>query len=137
MVYTSGQDSYRTLRRDDEQSGQESFLLGRTYDVLRLTLKEFLCDRDVSDFGRELSHYLEHHEANLALDFRKVDFFGVGALGKLIFADKRLKQRGRKSLRIKGMKPETAEVIYITGLNRIFDIDEETKTRYQEHQGDF
>jgi anti-anti-sigma regulatory factor len=125
--------SYRTLRLNPESSIEESAILGVPYNVLRLTLEKYICDVDVDDFGRELSDYYDNCSTNLALDFRNVRFLNCGALGKMIYLDRKLTESGRKPLRLKKLVPEIFEVFDITKLDKRFDIDKGSRQEYQEY----
>jgi stage II sporulation protein AA (anti-sigma F factor antagonist) len=60
--------------------------------------------------------------ASVVLDLAKVEFVPSLALGILVAANKRLQQDGRRLILV-GVRPEVLEIIKLTGLLRVFDVN--------------
>ena len=67
----------------------------------------------------------ETNRKYLALDFANIDFLAGTGLGQLVCLNTKVKTDGRQ-LVICNVNPQILEVLAVTGLTRVFDIDSVT-----------
>jgi anti-sigma B factor antagonist len=90
--------------------------------VVEFTNSRILDEGNITDIGRTLNVLIdERANPKLLLDFHTVDHLSSAALGMLINANNRIRQKNGQ-LRLAGIKPQIMEVFEITKLNRLFRI---------------
>ncbi len=90
--------------------------------VVEFTNSRILDEGNITDIGRALNVLIdERSNPKLLLDFRTVDHLSSAALGMLINANNRIRQKNGQ-LRLANIKPQIMEVFEITKLNRLFRI---------------
>jgi anti-sigma B factor antagonist len=90
--------------------------------VVEFTNSRILDEGNITDIGRTLNVLIdERSNPKLLLDFRTVDHLSSAALGMLINANNRIRQKNGQ-LRLTNIKPQIMEVFEITKLNRLFRI---------------
>ena len=96
-------------------------------DVGILTIEQarLLDDSSLHGVQKQLLELLDSiEEKKIVVDFRLVDFVSSAGLGMLIRIKKRCTDDG-KALRICSLEPTVAETIHITGLDQLFQINED------------
>ncbi|MEE3373388.1 MAG: STAS domain-containing protein, partial [Planctomycetota bacterium] len=93
--------------------------------VVRFNDRKILDATYIGELGDELFALLEEPGSQkLLLNFDGVEFLSSGALNKLIFLDRRVKEVSG-SLRLTNLRPELNEVFMITRLHELFKIFED------------
>ena len=90
--------------------------------VVEFTNNKILDEANIAEIGASLNALIDEAETpKLLLDFANVDHLSSAALGMLINANNRVKQRNGQ-LRLTNIKPQIFEVFVITKLNKLFKI---------------
>jgi anti-sigma B factor antagonist len=90
--------------------------------VIEFTNNRILDEANIAEIGTGLGALIEErNNPKLLLDFATVDHLSSAALGMLINADKKIKQKNGQ-LRLANIKPQIFEVFVITKLNKLFKI---------------
>ena len=90
--------------------------------IVEFTNNRILDEANISDIGNSLTALIdEKNNPKLLLDFATVDHLSSAALGMLINANNRVKQKNGQ-LRLTNIKPQIFEVFVITKLNKLFKI---------------
>ena len=90
--------------------------------VVEFTNNRILDEANIAEIGQGLNVLIdERPNPKLLLDFNTVDHLSSAALGMLINANKRVKERNGQ-LRLTNIKPNIFEVFVITKLNKLFRI---------------
>lgn len=90
--------------------------------VVEFTNNRILDEANIADIGQGLNALVdERANPKLLLDFGSVDHLSSAALGMLINANKRIKEKNGQ-LRLTNIKPQILEVFVITKLNKLFKI---------------
>ena len=90
--------------------------------IVEFTNNRILDEANISDIGNSLTALIdEKNNPKLLLDFSTVDHLSSAALGMLINANNRVKQKNGQ-LRLTNIKPQIFEVFVITKLNKLFKI---------------
>ena len=90
--------------------------------VVQFTNNRILDEANIAEIGNGLAALIEErNNPKLLLDFNSVDHLSSAALGMLINADKKIKQKNGQ-LRLANIKPQIFEVFVITKLNKLFRI---------------
>src|SRR3982751_3712918 len=83
---------------------------------------KILDEGNIADIGATLTAMIEEASApKMLLDFVNVDHLSSAALGMLINANNKIKQKNG-ALRLTNIKPQILEVFVITKLNKLFRI---------------
>ncbi|HEV2295925.1 MAG TPA: STAS domain-containing protein [Tepidisphaeraceae bacterium] len=90
--------------------------------VVEFTNNKILDEANIAEIGASLNGLIDESDSpKLLLDFANVDHLSSAALGMLINANNRVKQRNGQ-LRLTNIKPQIFEVFVITKLNKLFKI---------------
>ena len=90
--------------------------------VVEFTNNRILDEANIAEIGSSLNVLVdERPNPKLLLDFGTVDHLSSAALGMLINANKRIKEKNGQ-LRLANIKPQIFEVFVITKLNKLFRI---------------
>jgi anti-sigma B factor antagonist len=90
--------------------------------IVEFTNNKILDEANIAEIGQALSAMIDDRDMpKLLLDFANVDHLSSAALGMLINANNRIKQRNGQ-LRLSNIKPQIFEVFVITKLNKLFRI---------------
>jgi anti-sigma B factor antagonist len=90
--------------------------------IVEFTYNKILDEANISQIGSTLNSMIdEQDQPKILLDFATVDHLSSAALGMLINANNRIKQRNGQ-LRLANIKPQIFEVFVITKLNKLFKI---------------
>src|SRR6185295_15624203 len=90
--------------------------------VVEFTNNKILDEGNIAEIGSTLNALIDETEnPKLLLDFANVDHLSSAALGMLINANNRIRQRNGQ-LRLCNIKPQILEVFIITKLNKLFRI---------------
>jgi anti-sigma B factor antagonist len=90
--------------------------------IVEFTNSRILDEANIADIGGTLTSLIEEVEhPKLVLDFTTVDHLSSAALGMLINANNKVKERNGQ-LRLTSIKPQIMEVFVITKLNKLFKI---------------
>ena len=90
--------------------------------VVEFTNNRILDEANISDIGNSLTALIdEKNNPKLLLDFATVDHLSSAALGMLINANKKIREKNGQ-LRLANIKPQIFEVFVITKLNKLFKI---------------
>lgn len=90
--------------------------------VVEFTNNRILDEANIAEIGQGLNVLIdERPNPKILLDFNTVDHLSSAALGMLINANKRVKERNGQ-LRLTNIKPNIFEVFVITKLNKLFRI---------------
>jgi anti-sigma B factor antagonist len=90
--------------------------------VVEFTHNKILDEANITDIGQTLAALIEEEDSpKLLLDFANVDHLSSAALGMLINANNKIKQKNGQ-LRLTNIKPQIYEVFVITKLNKLFII---------------
>jgi anti-sigma B factor antagonist len=90
--------------------------------IVEFTNNKILDEANIAEIGSTLTVMIDEKEyPKLLLDFANVDHLSSAALGMLINANNRIKQRNGQ-LRLANIKPQIFEVFVITKLNKLFRI---------------
>ena len=83
---------------------------------------KILDEGNIADIGATLTAMIEEAQSpKMLLDFVNVDHLSSAALGMLINANNKIKQKNG-ALRLANIKPQILEVFVITKLNKLFRI---------------
>jgi anti-sigma B factor antagonist len=105
-----------------EESPPLSVMQDKGVRVVEFTNSKILDEANISQIGATLNTMIdEEDQPKLLLDFTTVDHLSSAALGMLINANNRIKQRNGQ-LRLANIKPQIYEVFVITKLNKLFKI---------------
>jgi anti-sigma B factor antagonist len=105
-----------------EQSPPVSVVHSKDIRVVEFTSAKILDEANIAEIGATLNSMIdEETNPKLLLDFSNVDHLSSAALGMLINANNRIKQRNGQ-LRLTNIKPQIYEVFVITKLNKLFRI---------------
>jgi len=90
--------------------------------VVEFTNNRILDEANIAEIGAALGALIdEANNPKLLLDFAAVDHLSSAALGMLINANKRVREKNGQ-LRLANIKPQIFEVFVITKLNKLFKI---------------
>ena len=90
--------------------------------IVEFTNNKILDEANIAEIGATLNALIDETEhPRLLLDFASVDHLSSAALGMLINANNRIKQRNGQ-LRLANIKSQIFEVFRITKLDRLFRI---------------
>ena len=90
--------------------------------IVEFTNNRILDEANIADIGNTLGALIEEVEnPKLLLDFASVDHLSSAALGMLINANNKIRERNGQ-LRLTDIKPQILEVFVITKLNKLFRI---------------
>ena len=90
--------------------------------IVEFTNNKILDEGNIAEIGASLNALIDEADGpKLLLDFANVDHLSSAALGMLINANNRVKQRNGQ-LRLTNIKPQIFEVFVITKLNKLFKI---------------
>ena len=90
--------------------------------VVEFTNNRILDEANIAEIGTSLNSLIdERTNPKLLLDFGTVDHLSSAALGMLINANKRIKEKNGQ-LRLANIKSQIYEVFVITKLNKLFKI---------------
>lgn len=90
--------------------------------VVEFTNNRILDEANIAEIGQTLGSLIDESEApKLLLDFSSVDHLSSAALGMLINANNRIREKSGQ-LRLTSIKPQIMEVFVITKLNKLFRI---------------
>ncbi len=90
--------------------------------VVEFTNNKILDEANIAEIGATLNAMIDEEEApKMLLDFVTVDHLSSAALGMLINANNRIRQKNGQ-LRLANIKPQILEVFVITKLNKLFKI---------------
>ncbi len=105
-----------------EQAPPVSLIQEKDIQVVEFTNNKILDEANIAEIGATLNALIDEVEQpKLVLDFVSVDHLSSAALGMLINANNRIKQRNGQ-LRLTNIKPQIFEVFRITKLDRLFRI---------------
>lgn len=105
-----------------QQSPAVSVHQDKDVRIVEFTSAKILDEANIADIGSTLNSMIDESASpKLLLDFANVDHLSSAALGMLINANNRIKQRNGK-LRLTNIKPQIYEVFVITKLNKLFRI---------------
>ena len=94
----------------------------RDVRVVEFTNNRILDEANIQEIGQGLNVLIdERPNPKILLDFSTVDHLSSAALGMLINANKRLKEKNGQ-LRLTNIKPQILEVFKITKLDKLFRI---------------
>ena len=95
--------------------------------VVEFTNNKILDEANIAEIGASINGLIDEGEGpKIVLDFANVDHLSSAALGMLINANNRIKQRNGQ-LRLTNIKPQIFEVFVITKLNMVFDVHDSEK----------
>ena len=90
--------------------------------VVEFTNNKILDEANIAEIGSTLNGLIDENEnPKVLLDFANVDHLSSAALGMLINANNRVKQKNGQ-LRLTNIKPQIREVFTITKLDKLFKI---------------
>lgn len=90
--------------------------------VVEFTNNKILDEANIAEIGGTLNAMIDEEESpKMLLDFANVDHLSSAALGMLINANNRIRQKNGQ-LRLANIKPQIMEVFVITKLNKLFRI---------------
>jgi anti-sigma B factor antagonist len=90
--------------------------------IVEFTNNRILDEANIADIGNTLGALIEEAEnPKVLLDFATVDHLSSAALGMLINANNKIRERSGQ-LRLTNIKPQILEVFVITKLNKLFRI---------------
>jgi anti-sigma B factor antagonist len=105
-----------------EQTPPVSVVQEKDVRVVEFTSAKILDEANITEIGATLNILIDEVASpKLVLDFANVDHLSSAALGMLINANNRVKQRNGQ-LRLTNIKPQIFEVFVITKLNKLFRI---------------
>ena len=91
-------------------------------DLVEFTQSKILDEANIAEIGNTLNGLIDRRDnPKLLLDFANVDHLSSAALGMLINANSRIRQKNGQ-LRLANIKPQIFEVFVITKLNKLFRI---------------
>jgi anti-sigma B factor antagonist len=90
--------------------------------VVEFIHNKIIDEANIAEIGQTLASLIDERERpKLLLDFHNVDHMSSAALGVLINANTKIKERNGQ-LRLASIKPQIFEVFVITKLNKLFKI---------------
>jgi anti-sigma B factor antagonist len=90
--------------------------------VVEFTNNKILDEANIVEIGQTITSLVDERDnPKILLDFSNVDHLSSAALGMLINANNRIKQKNGQ-LRLASIKPQIYEVFVITKLNKLFKI---------------
>ena len=90
--------------------------------VVEFTNNKILDEANIAEIGQTINSLVDERDnPKVLLDFSNVDHLSSAALGMLINANNRIKQKNGQ-LRLASIKPQIFEVFLITKLNKLFRI---------------
>jgi|SRR5579864_8679028 len=90
--------------------------------IIEFTNNRILDEANIAEIGSTLGSMIEEGDnPKLLLDFATVDHLSSAALGMLINANNKIRERNGQ-LRLANIKPQILEVFVITKLNKLFRI---------------
>lgn len=90
--------------------------------IVEFTNNKILDETNIAEIGQTLTSLIdERPNPKLLLDFHNVDHLSSAALGMLINANTKIRQKNGQ-LRLASIKPQIFEVFVITKLNKLFKI---------------
>lgn len=90
--------------------------------IVEFTNNRILDEANIADIGQTLGSLIDEGDnPKLLLDFASVDHLSSAALGMLINANNRIREKNGQ-LRLANIKPQILEVFVITKLNKLFQI---------------
>ncbi|HEU5115684.1 MAG TPA: STAS domain-containing protein [Isosphaeraceae bacterium] len=99
--------------------------------VVSFLESKIVTEENIQDMGDELYALVEQDGQNrLLLDFENVHYLSSAALGRLINLKKKVTAANGR-LRIFGVHPDIMEVLRITHLDTVFDIQPDRETALQ------
>lgn len=99
--------------------------------LVRFLDRKILDPTNIQQLGEELFALVEQDQCKrLLLSFCSVEFLSSSALNKLIVLDKKLEHQQGK-MKLCCLRPEIREVLDITRLDQLFDIQEDEATAIQ------
>lgn len=105
-----------------EQSPPLSVVQNKDIRVVEFTSTKILDEANITEIGATLNSIIDESASpKMLLDFSNVDHLSSAALGMLINANNRIRQRNGQ-LRLTNIKPQIYEVFVITKLNKLFRI---------------
>ncbi|MGN6506509.1 MAG: STAS domain-containing protein [Tepidisphaeraceae bacterium] len=105
-----------------EQSPPVAVIQEKDIRIVEFTNNKILDEANIAEIGATLNALIDESEQpRLLLDFATVDHLSSAALGMLINANNRIKQRNGQ-LRLCNIKSQIFEVFRITKLDRLFRI---------------
>ncbi|HVT87236.1 MAG TPA: STAS domain-containing protein [Tepidisphaeraceae bacterium] len=105
-----------------EQSPPVSVVQNKDIRVVEFTSAKILDEANIAEIGSTLNALIDESEKpKMLLDFSNVDHLSSAALGMLINANNRIRQRNGQ-LRLTNIKAPIYEVFVITKLNKLFRI---------------
>ncbi len=122
--YTRVSHSHSHLQDFDmpEESPPLSVVRNKDVRVVEFTNNKILDEANIASIQETLNALIDEEQfPKLLLDFSTVDHLSSAALGMLINANNRVKQKNGQ-LRLSNIKPQIYEVFVITKLNKLFRI---------------
>jgi anti-sigma B factor antagonist len=105
-----------------EESPPLSVVQDRDVRIVEFTHNKILDEANIAQIQDTLNALIDEDQfPKLLLDFSTVDHLSSAALGMLINANNRIKQRNGQ-LRLSNIKPQIYDVFVITKLNKLFRI---------------
>lgn len=90
--------------------------------IVEFTNNRILDEANIAEIGQTLGALIDEGDnPKLLLDFSSVDHLSSAALGMLINANNRIREKNGQ-LRLANIKPQILEVFVITKLNKLFRI---------------
>ena len=90
--------------------------------IVEFTNNKILDEANIAEIGQTINSLVDERDnPKVLLDFSNVDHLSSAALGMLINANNRIKQKNGQ-LRLAAIKPQIFEVFVITKLNKLFKI---------------
>ena len=90
--------------------------------IVEFTNNKILDEANIAEIGQTIQSLVDERDnPKILLDFSNVDHLSSAALGMLINANNRIKQKNGQ-LRLASIKPQIFEVFVITKLNKLFKI---------------
>ncbi len=90
--------------------------------IVEFTNSKILDEQNIKEIGDTLNSLIDEHEnPRILIDFASVEHLSSAALGMLINANNKVKQRNGQ-LRLANIRPQIYEVFVITKLNKLFKI---------------
>ena len=90
--------------------------------IIEFTNNRILDEANIADIGQTLGALIDEGDnPKLLLDFASVDHLSSAALGMLINANNKIREKNGQ-LRLANIKPQILEVFVITKLNKLFQI---------------
>jgi anti-sigma B factor antagonist len=99
-----------------------SVIQNKDVRIVEFTSTKILDEANITEIGNTLNSMIDEvANPKLLLDFANVDHLSSAALGMLINANNRIKNRNGQ-LRLTNIRPQIYEVFVITKLNKLFRI---------------